>query len=274
MQIERVRHDWPEPAGFTISRPSGYPLYTFLHFQTPVELELDGKTIQAPAGTCIFFAPGVPQYFRATQPLIHNWIHVDGSLAQRLPDYDIPENRLLQPKDAGFISELFQRIEAEHFSDNPYKEQLLEHYLDSFLILLSRALKDCSSAPMVRENEKLRMRSVRKTVLSQPEKHWTVAQMAAIAAMSQSRFHVTYKAYFGSSPMQDVIEAKLRQAKTLLVTRRELSVAQIAQALGYTNEYHFIRLFKATHGMTPGAYRRSCATAPEKDQAAVSYSGN
>ena len=100
------------------------------------------------------------------------------------------------------------------------------------------------------------MRAVRKNILSQPEQQWTVSQMAAMVAMSESRFHVTYKAYFGSTPMQDVIEARLRQAMTLLSTRPELSVAQIAQMLGYTNEYHFIRLFKTATGTPPGTWRK------------------
>lgn len=256
MQIERVRHDWPEAADFTLSRPTGYPLYTFLHFQTPVELELGGKTVLTRPGACIFFAPGVPQRFHAPGPLIHNWIHTDETLKQRLLTYEIPENQLLYPQETDFISALFQKIEAEHFSENPYKASLLDCYLETFLVLLSRSLKGCTLAPAIRENEKLQMRAVRKEILSKPEKHWTVEQMAAMTAMSQSRFHVTYKAFFGTSPIQDVIEAKLRYAMTLLTTREDLTVAQIAQMLGYANEYHFIRLFKASVGTPPGTYRK------------------
>lgn len=257
MQIERVRHDWPEQAGFTVSRPNGYPIYTFLHFQTPVELMLEGVTVHARPDCCIFFAPGVPQYFHAAQPLIHNWIHVDSSLSQYLQQYHIPENTLLYPQETGFISELFQKIEAEHFSDNPYKQPLLDGYLHNFLILLSRSLTGHPAAPDIRDSDKLQMRALRKAVLSQPEKHWTVTQMAAMTAMSQSRFHVAYKAYFGTSPMQDVIEARLRRSTTLLTTRRELSVSEIAQMVGYSNAYHFIRLFKAAMGIPPGAYRKT-----------------
>jgi len=256
MEIERVRHDWPEAAGFAISRPQGYPIYTFLHFQTPVVITLDGKAVSAQPGACIFYAPGVPQFFHAPVPLIHNWIHVDHTLSQSLRAYGIPENQILYPGETDFISELLQKIEAEHFSDNPHKAQLTDAYLESFLILFSRALKSCAPAPVIRETEKLQMRAVRKAILSQPEKRWTVAQMAGMAAMSTSRFHVTYKAYFGTSPMQDVIEAKLRYAMTLLTTQKDLSVSQIAQLLGYNNEYHFIRLFKNATGLPPGAYRK------------------
>ena len=256
MEIERVRHDWPEVAGFTIHRPKGYPRYTFLHFQTPVEIRIAGQTLSARPGACIFYAPDVPQYFHASCPLIHNWIHMEGGIKEDLARYGIPENTLLYPAETAFISDLFQKIEAEHFSTSPYRETALESYWQLFLISLSRSLQGITPVTAVRENEKLKMRAVRKSILSQPEKHWTVAEMASLANMSQSRFHVTYKAYFGTSPMQDVIEAKLRQAMTLLTTRPELSVAQIAQMLGYTNEYHFIRLFKTATGTPPGAWRK------------------
>lgn len=256
MQIERVRHDWPEAAGFTIDRPNGYPIYTFLHFQTPVVLQLDGHTVNARPGACIFFAPGVPQHFHADVPLIHNWIHIDASLSLWLAEYKLPVNQLFYPGDTDFISQAFQKIEAEHFGSQPHKEKMLEGQLHSFLILLSRSLQGYAPPPAAEQPEKLQMRDIRKTVLSQPDKRWTVKEMAAMAAMSESRFHIAYKAYFGTSPIQDLKEAKLRYAATLLMTQPSLSVQQLANHLGYDNPYHFIRMFKAAYGMPPGAYRK------------------
>ena len=251
-----MRHDWPETAGFAIARPDGYPIYTFLHFQTPVVLQLDGKTVNARPGACIFFAPGIPQYFHTDVALIHNWIHIDDRLGQWLMEYKLPVNQIFYPSDTDFISQIFQKIEAEHFGDYPHKEKMLDGYLHSFLILLSRSLQGYAPPPAAEQPEKLQMRAIRKTVLSQPDKRWTVNEMAAMAAMSVSRFHIAYKAYFGTSPMQDLKEAKLRYAVTLLTTQKQLSVLQVANQLGYDNPYHFIRMFKKAYGMPPGAYRK------------------
>jgi len=38
MEITRLRHAYPEKAGFLIDRKEGYPEYTFLHFYNSVEL--------------------------------------------------------------------------------------------------------------------------------------------------------------------------------------------------------------------------------------------
>lgn len=56
--------------------------------------------------------------------------------------------------------------------------------------------------------------------------------------------------------MQDLIDARIARAKTLLANK-ELDTVQLAEALGYNDQYHFIRQFKARTGQTPGAYRKT-----------------
>ena len=44
MEITDIRHDWPEKAGFTLVRPTGIEIYTFLHFMNSVEIEINGES--------------------------------------------------------------------------------------------------------------------------------------------------------------------------------------------------------------------------------------
>ena len=48
---------------------------------------------------------------------------------------------------------------------------------------------------------------------------------------------------------------RTRHAKALL--KSDLSIAQIAQQLGYVDQSHFTRRFKQFQGVTPGRYRNS-----------------
>ena len=266
MLITRVRHDWPEKAGFTISRPHGHAQYTFLHFSTAMEFRFQGKLLQARPGACIFFTPGTPQWFHARQDLTHNWLHATGDLDLVLEEYNIPCDRLLYPSDTGFISELFQKIEVEHFSDHPYKADLINGYMREFLIRFSRALDGNTAIPASHRKDHEKVRAIRKQVLSSPECSWTVSQMAALASLSSSRFHAVYKSLFGTSPMQDVIEAKIIYAKSLLLSDKYPTLQEISEKLGYNDQYHFIRQFKAVTGKTPGAYRRSRLQAFSSDE--------
>lgn len=257
MLVTRVRHDWPEKAGFLISRPNGHPQYTFLHFSTTVDFRLQGKLYQAKPGACIFFTPRTPQWFHAKQDLTHNWLHAGTALDALLKEYSIPQNQLLYPGDTAFISELFQKIEMEFFSDHLYKEDLIQGYVREFLIRFSRSLEGNIGVASAHRKDHEKVRAIRKQVLSTPECQWTVSQMAHLASLSPSRFHAVYKSLFGTSPMQDVIEAKVIYAKSLLLSSKEPTLMEIAEKLGYNDQYHFIRQFKSVTGQTPGAYRRA-----------------
>ena len=132
----------------------------------------------------------------------------------------------------------------------------MECYLREFLIQFSRSMQATPVQPPIARSDRIKFRNIRQQVLSHCEQKWTVAEMAKLAALSPSRFHAVYKALFGTSPIQDVIEAKMRYAKSLLLSGEYMTLPEVAEKLGYHDQYHFIRQFKENTGITPGAYRR------------------
>ena len=256
MYLRSVRHDWPEKAGFTLSRPQGLGYYTFLHFSVPVRIRVGGETVETRPGACIFYGVDQPQWFHSPEMLIHNWMHPGPEFSQLLHRFAIPENTLLYPQDTAFISELFQRLEREFYSDAPHRQELIDGYLTEFAIRFGRALHaEGGTVPLSRQTRE-KMSAVRKAILSQPERKWTVADMARLAALSPSRFHALYKAQFATSPLQDAIASRIRYAQSLLLSDERPTLPEVAEKLGYHDQYHFIRQFKAVTGRTPGAYRR------------------
>ncbi len=256
MVLHSVRHDWPEKAGFLISRPDGWPQYTFLHFLTPMNLRIGDKLVTTKPDACIIFSPETPQYFYSNQQVLHNWAHFHGDFEKKLQEYDIPTNTLLYPKDTGFISRLFGMLEMEYFSVGSHREALCDALCEEFLVRFSRAIKGEQVTPPADRTERRRLKEVRRHILSHPEKQWTVAEMAALMPLSTSRFHAVYKTLFGSSPMQDVIVSKISHAQSLLLSSPDLAVTQVGEMLGYSDQYHFIRQFKSVTGETPAAFRK------------------
>ena len=257
MKLLGIRHDWPEQAGFTISRPQGIENYTFLHFLTPAQITVSGKTLDASPGACIFYSPDTPQWFCATGPLLHNWMHPDPSFRQLLEKYRIPEDTLLYPSNTAFISEVFWEMETEFFSDNPFRQELLESLMDRFLIAFSRSLDHSAPSLHVSSPIRARMSQLRQQILSSSEQRWSVQAMAKQVGFSISRFHTLYKALFGSSPMQDLITARISRAQYLLLSQPHQPITTIAEQLGYNDQYHFIRQFKGQTGQSPDAYRKN-----------------
>ncbi len=255
MYIKRVWYGWRQKAGESLTGKVG-KYYNLFHFPTPVQIKIEGELIETRPNACILTERGRDRWFYFPEDTSMNWFHTHPEATSLFEKYEIPVNCVFYPKDAGFLGESFRKMRMEFLSEAPHREELMDHYFHEFLIKLSRSLHQDSGQMITSGAERRRLEDLRGRVLSQPEKEWTVESMANSASLSPSRFHAVYKSLFGSSPMNDVICARIDAAKVLLVSRPDASVTELAEKLGYKNPYHFIRQFKQVTGITPGAYRK------------------
>ena len=89
-----------------------------------------------------------------------------------------------------------------------------------------------------------------------PEHGWTVARLAAEAAMSRSAFAARFQQVVGEPPLQYVTRWRMHKAGTLL-RRTGDSLDAVAAQVGYESEAAFSKAFKRWAGLSPGAYRRA-----------------
>jgi AraC-like DNA-binding protein len=89
-----------------------------------------------------------------------------------------------------------------------------------------------------------------------PERAWSVADLAQLAHLSRSRFSQRFSELAGSAPLQYVTRVQMHRASELLAAER-LSVAELAERFGYDSEPAFARAFKRHVGRPPGAVRRA-----------------
>lgn len=82
-----------------------------------------------------------------------------------------------------------------------------------------------------------------------------VSQLAALAHMSEGSFRSAFVRTTGSSPRRYLEERRMAQAARALV-ETDRTVAEISQAVGYDDPYHFSRVFRRVHGVSPRGYRR------------------
>ena len=74
-------------------------------------------------------------------------------------------------------------MKYEFYSDHSFKEDMLEACMRQLLIGFSRQLQNAEQPVPVSREEEQKLWALRMKVLSQPERHWTVAQMAELAPM-------------------------------------------------------------------------------------------
>ncbi len=105
-----------------------------------------------------------------------------------------------------------------------------------------------------------RLRPALEAMHREPGRDWSVAQLAGIACLSRTAFAQRFSQALGQSPIQYLTRWRMTVALGLLRDPR-LSVAAIAEQLGYQTEAAFRRSFKRVHGSGPGQFR---APAPRR----------
>jgi AraC family transcriptional regulator len=100
------------------------------------------------------------------------------------------------------------------------------------------------------------LRQVIDYIQSNLESPLRMSSLAAVSGLSQFRFSHNFKSATGMPPYQYVLRARLDRAKQLL-RQTNLSVLEIACAVGCQSISRFNSLFRREMGTTPSDYRSS-----------------
>ena len=82
------------------------------------------------------------------------------------------------------------------------------------------------------------------------------------AYLSRNAFFKWFKEQFGITPLDYIIGERLKLAKQLLTTSR-YSVSEVSQYCGFSDVNYFVRIFRKSEGITPGAYKACSKTSPQ-----------
>jgi AraC family transcriptional regulator len=102
-----------------------------------------------------------------------------------------------------------------------------------------------------------RLRAVIEYVEAYLDTSPTLEQMAAVARLSPYHFARQFKAATGLPPHQYVIARRVERAKQLLQGVGGLSLAEVANRVGFSDQSHFAHHFKRLVGVTPRQFRMS-----------------
>jgi AraC family transcriptional regulator len=83
-----------------------------------------------------------------------------------------------------------------------------------------------------------------------------LSELAAIAGLSTHHFVEAFKISVGKPPHQYVMERRVQRALELL-RHREGTIAEIAEAAGFSSQSHLTANCCRATGLTPGRFRRS-----------------
>lgn len=260
IHLRSIGIECDHPLDFTIDRPHGSGTVVFIQFASPVELDQSGTRVIVPAGGCILYTPPFRQWYRGHKTgLVDHWLHAEPKpMLKDISDFKLPVNTPFELNESGWVRALLEEIEREQARREPHWEEAVSLLVRRLLLQLSRQRSDTSASVLTPHKSELinRFRDVRQEMHSDPGGQWTVPDMADKLHLSESRFAVLYREFFGIAPKEDLIGMRLTRAKSLL-TNTALPVGKVASQCGFESIYHFSRLFRRRVGCPPSEYYRT-----------------
>lgn len=83
----------------------------------------------------------------------------------------------------------------------------------------------------------------------------SMKEMAQLAGQSATHFHRRFRQLLHMNPTQYLRTVRIQNAQHMLTTSSR-SLADIATAVGFTDQSHFTKRFRQSTGLTPDVYRR------------------
>jgi len=244
--------------GFRVDYRGGHPEFGFVYFYTPVMLEdCSGRHLR-PAGTGIFFLPNDPRfYYPITGSLRHTWFLANGSKIDRcMEHYKIPGFAALDLPELPFLDAFITDVRHEGVQLQDYYEDAVTDLFHDFLRRIGALLAESTHTFTDIQRNKVKMlNEVRLSVHTDIARRWSVQEMADLEGLNPTRFAMEYRLQFGISPIDDLIDARLKRAEYML-THLSYKVKQIAGECGFQSEEHFSRLFHSRRGCSPGQFRK------------------
>jgi AraC family transcriptional regulator len=101
------------------------------------------------------------------------------------------------------------------------------------------------------------LRRVEEYVESNLDRAIHIADLASLCGYSAAHFHRAFRRTRGMTPLEFINHRRVRHAVALLEAQPGITVAELAERVGYTSPSYFARLFRRLVGIGPGRYGES-----------------
>lgn len=153
----------------------------------------------------------------------------------------------------GDLRDVFDLMIREGREHTAFTREICDHLSQLLLLKISEARRHRRGGPQ----DAGRQNFLRAKVLidEEPTRFASLEAVAEALHMEASGLNRLFQRFQGVSPYQYLLRAKMNQAAQDLMRSGSL-VKEVAARAGYPDPYHFSRVFKAVHGISPAKFAR------------------
>jgi AraC-like DNA-binding protein len=159
-------------------------------------------------------------------------------------------------RDSARLAQLVRMVGDEHAARQPGHAFMLSRLAGMMLVEAMRSTAAGGAPPgLLRGLGDERLAGALRQLHADVARAWTIGELASAAALSRSAFFDRFTRTVGVAPMAYLVGWRMELAKGLL-RRGELSVADIAERVGYASTSAFSTAFSRCVGDSPRRYAR------------------
>lgn len=167
--------------------------------------------------------------------------------------------KLVHVRGVDRLATLMQFVSDESRAQRPARDIVLERLLEVLLIEALRSGGEPDPSPgLLRGLADERVAIAIRRMHDNPERSWTVAQLANEATLSRSAFYERFSRAVNMAPMEYLLAWRMALAKDLL-GREKASIADVAEQVGYSSASTFSVAFSRHVGLPPARYAKDIA---------------
>lgn len=226
---------------------------------------IDGEWRTVRSGDVLMFNPGVDH---AEKQLINTYSHQLHIGIKNFKLYGLEENHFptngsllsIQDNQLKVFDKAWQLIEEFN------QQQTNFHFIGralvmEMMILLLRSLeKEEQFQDPAHANQSDRMNQVVQLITTYMENNYakeiSIEQLATLYYVSPTYLSKIFKDLTGVSPINYLIQIRLKNAHQML-EKQDLTVKEVAKAVGYEDAYHFSKSFKKHFGISPSIVKNN-----------------
>lgn len=226
---------------------------------------IDGEWKTVRSGDVLMFNPGVDH---AEKQLINTYSHQLHIGIKNFKLYGLEENHF--PNSSSLLSIQDNQLKvfdkAWQLIEEFNQQQTNFHFIGralvmEMMILLLRSLeKEEQFQDAAHTNQSDRMNQVVQLITTYMENNYakeiSIEQLATLYYVSPTYLSKIFKDLTGVSPINYLIQIRLKNAHQML-EKQDLTVKEVAKAVGYEDAYHFSKSFKKHFGISPSVVKNN-----------------